>query len=259
MNEQRLVTMILVTLLMAGIAGLATVYFSSKSRNQSESVATVALKEKIQVSRKIQMGPLPPPDPTSPNASQDPAADLPGKTNEKQTPKPFPKVTPKESENTHMVEVAPSPASTITPGPVGDLKVRPEKIVSTASHDTGPLHETIEETSNANGTFYSAQQVRQGTITGSRGSQGDLADYFKVKAEGNSMTLNIISSDEKTEHNFMLDVFDPSLQPVKASKKRAGSGIIIQVKQGKTYYIRVGLGGAPIKDSTYRLHIRFIR
>jgi len=256
MNEQRLVTMILAALLVAGTAGLAAVYFASKGPVPSGPVATATSKKKTIVSHKIEIGPQPPLDQASPNVPKDIAGHLVGQTalNPSNDPVPHSEAHPLKQVGPDKIDPASLPASTPLLGSVKASTSRPEKIILPA---TGPLPEATMETSKANGTFYSAQPAREGIITGARGTPGDLADYYKVKAKGSSMALRLESSQGEAVHGFVLGVFDSDFKPVNGSKEKTDAGITISVKQGDTYYIKLDLGRAPIRDPMYRLHIRF--
>ena len=252
-----MVTLILLALLTAGTAGLISVYLASNSSKQPEPAPIASLQKKLSVSRKIQTGKLPNPDPASPNELQKTIETLSGQSEEKQTPSISREIAREEPGASYTIKGKPQPAPKVAAVTKGNVEINPAKNTSSASHYNEILHEQIEETSKANGTFYSAQLVNQGEITGSRGSKGDLADYFKVKVESDFMYLDIKASDGQASHKFLLNVFDSNLHPVRVHKGETGSVIRVSVEQGKTYYIKVDLSQAPVKDPTYTLNIRF--
>ncbi len=252
-----MVTLILLALLTAGTAGLITVYLFSNSSKQPEPAPLASLQQKLSVSRKIQTVKAPNPDPASPDELQKTIETLSGQSEEKQTSALSREVATEKPGAPHTIKGKPRPAPKVTALTKENLDVDPAKSTSSATPYTDILHEPIEETSKANGTFYSAQLVNQGKITGSRGSEGDLADYFKVKVESDFMDLNIIGSDGQASHKFLLNVFDSNLRSVRANKGETVSDIRVSVERGKTYYIKVDLSQAPVKYPTYTLNIRF--
>lgn len=152
------------------------------------------------------------------------------------------------------------PPSTPVPAPediVTVLKDQPKKEPATSALPPPSPQVTIHETSKAKGAFSNAQDITEGVIIGSRGSVGDRADCYKVRAAGNSMVLKLEPSLKEEAHFFTMAVFDSGKRQVGESLGKTRSTATIAVTPQFIYYIKVDLSHAPIQTPPYNVHVYF--
>jgi hypothetical protein len=121
---------------------------------------------------------------------------------------------------------------------------------------TRPLA-TVYETRKPNGSFERAQEVTEGVIIGKRGSKGDRADYYKVRALGEAMILKVKTSTKDRDYGFALTVFDADQQLIGEDLDESHSPLSLSVTTQATYYIKVDLVHAPVTTPRYLLHLYF--
>jgi hypothetical protein len=116
---------------------------------------------------------------------------------------------------------------------------------------------TIYETSSANGTFNTAQDITEGIIIGRRSTKRDRTDFYRVRATGNTMILNLEPFLKERNNRFITTVFDTDQRMLGKGVEKIGHSIILPVKPQTTYYIKVDLGHAPIEIPHYQFHLQF--
>jgi hypothetical protein len=235
MNEDRLITLILLVVFILGAAGLAGNYYVRSSHRpvgaplatESQTGVTVPkTPEYIQPSDRVTI-----PKETVP------------KLEEKTKGEPLPSIeTP----------VSPSPKYTgaiVMEGPKGEP---PTPALSQPGTQV-----TIQETSKANGSFERAQDITEGVIVGSRGSKGDRTDLYKIRAPGRTMVIELEPSLTGGTHYFKADVYNSEKRKLGETIGNTRSTTTIPVTPQETYYIKVNLNHAPLHTPTYKVHVRF--
>ena len=228
MNEQRLVTLILIVLLVLGAAGLVAVYFATSDRVQTApgSTSREQTKTGLPVTTVKQVSPLPV------RVSRD-AVNVPADQSEKET------AIASRSKN-----IAPGPSPTELTGTESPLPPESSQI-------------TIHETTKSNGSFVTAQEITEGIITGKRGAAGDRSDFYKIRATGKTMILRLEPALKKKNQRFAMTVFDVNKKPVGQDSKKTGPAITLAVTPESTYYIKLDLRHAPVKKPQYKLNVKF--
>jgi murein DD-endopeptidase MepM/ murein hydrolase activator NlpD len=137
------------------------------------------------------------------------------------------------------------------------LTDRPKKKADPILLSFKSLEKTIYEISSPNGTFNTAQDITEGIIIGRRSTARDRTDFYRVRATGNTLILNLESSLKKRNNRFIATVFDADQRMLGKDLEKAGSSIILPVKPQTIHYIKVDLGHAPIEMPQYQLHLHF--
>jgi hypothetical protein len=119
------------------------------------------------------------------------------------------------------------------------------------------LRKVIKETPKANGNFFSAQEITEGIIIGKRGSEKDLADYYRVRATKDSLTLKLETFLEDGNHGFFMTIFDEEKRVIGKESREKGSATSFLVTPYATYYIKIDLKNAPTDSPQYRLYVDF--
>lgn len=132
-----------------------------------------------------------------------------------------------------------------------------KKKPSTPLLSSKTLRKVIKETSKANGNFFSAQEITEGIIIGKRGSEKDRADYYKVRATKDSLTLKLETFFEDENHSFFVNIFDEEERLIARDSSGKESSTSFLVVPHSTYYIKIDLRNAPIESSQYRLYVEF--
>ena len=259
MNEQRLVTLILLVLLVLGTAGIIAFYFTTEGRMKPSSVPATPERTEADTTDKIAKKPSPPSNPVSKDVEVEPA----GKS-EKET------AVASKSEL-----VLPGPSSAKPTGTESNEKAAAKEVPSTlfaGSHDAGahkdqPVEEpetvpekspviTIHETSKSNGSFHTAQEITEGVILGKRGAEEDRSDFYKIRAKKKTMILRLVPDVKKQNQHFVMVVFNANKKPVGKDSRKTGPTLTLEVTPEATYYIKLDLRHAPVeKKSQYRLYV----
>lgn len=134
---------------------------------------------------------------------------------------------------------------------------RPTKEPATTTLPPGSHQVTIYEALKPNGTFYTAQEITEGIIIGSRGSSSDRADYYKVRATGNTMALRLEPSLKARNHSFMMTVFDEKQRAIGGDLRETARTITLAVTPQASYYIKLDFNRAPIETLKYQLQVDF--
>ena len=137
------------------------------------------------------------------------------------------------------------------------LRDRPPKKPPTTTLASPPPQAVIHETTNPNGTFYRAQDITEGVIIGRRGTGGDRADYYKLRATGHTMTLGLEPSLKEGKKRFILSVFDADRRLIGEDVGKTGPTSTLSVTPQATYYIKVDLNRAPIETPQYQVRVHF--
>jgi len=137
------------------------------------------------------------------------------------------------------------------------LRDQPTKLSSTTPLSAKTLQKTIHETSKANGTFYSAQEINEGVIIGKRGTASDHADFYKIRAKGSMMTLKLEPSSKNRNHVFIMTVCDANQRVILESSEKMNRTINLKVTPQSTYYIKMDLNRVPIETHPYKLILFF--
>ena len=119
------------------------------------------------------------------------------------------------------------------------------------------IMKTTYETSKDNGNFFSAQEITEGVIIGRRGSERDRADYYKVKAKGSRMTLDLDLSLEKKSPRSIMTVYDMDKKLVGEDSGKGTPPLRLTVTPQASYFIKLDLITAPAGTSQYRLYVQF--
>jgi hypothetical protein len=259
-NEQKLVTLILIVLLLLGSAGIVGVYFTTDGR--MNILPGPASPERIEtdLTDKIVKRPLPPSDTVSRGAVGVPA-DQPAKEVAAQ-PKSediSPGQSPNKPTGTELKEKVPAKeVPSIQVSGANDavvLKEHQKKEPETDSNKSPDI--TIHETLESNGSFNTAQEITEGIIIGKRGATGDLSDFYKVRATGKTMIVRLEPLLNKQNQRFAMTVFNANKKPVGQDSRKTDPAITLAVTPGTTYYIRLDVRHASVeKEPQYRLYLR---
>jgi hypothetical protein len=149
---------------------------------------------------------------------------------------------------------SPAPASLDADELLGD---QPPKTPPTTTLPSPPPQTVIHEAADPNGTFYTAQIITEGIIIGRRGTPGDRADYYKLRATGPTMTLGLEPSLEESKTRFIMSVFDANRRLIGEDVGKTGPSSTLSVTPQATYYIKLDLNRAPIETPQYQLHVHF--
>ena len=218
MNEDRLITLILWLVFILGAAGLAGTYYVRSHRRPAQIPPATESQLKETLPRLSKQIP---PFPQAPVHKED--------------------VTPADEKRREVIsekkeaKEGPSPAISRPPSP---------KTI-------------MQETTKANGSFARAQQITEGVIIGIRGSNDDLADWYKVRSTGRTMVVAFEPVLKGKSHYFTVAVYDAKKRRVGEDVGRSKASTAIPVKSQSVYYIKVVLTHAPIPSSTYKLHVNF--
>lgn len=120
-----------------------------------------------------------------------------------------------------------------------------------------PPQAVIHETSDPNGTFYRAQDITEGIIIGRRGTEGDRADFYKLRATGHTMTLGLEPSLKESKNRFIMSIFDADRRLIGEDLGKTGPTSTLSVTPQATYYVKLDLNRAPIETPQYQLHVHF--
>ncbi|NVM26771.1 MAG: M23 family metallopeptidase [Desulfobacterales bacterium] len=133
---------------------------------------------------------------------------------------------------------------------------RPTKEPATSTLHPRSLQVATYEKSKPNGAFNTAQKIAKGIIVGRRGTASDLADYYKVRATGNTMILRLEPSLKDRDHGFIMIIFDADQRTIGELGETATT-ITLAVKPQAAYYIKLDLSHAPVETPQYQLHVHF--
>ncbi|MBW1703921.1 MAG: hypothetical protein JRJ86_02000 [Deltaproteobacteria bacterium] len=260
MNEQRLVTLILIILLVLGAAGIVAFYLTTYGRMKILPGPASPVRTEADTTNEIAKKSLSPSGPVSRGAvlvlADKSANEIAAATKSKD-------ISPGQSSTnptgTELKEKAPPKEvpSTQVPGS-GDavvVKDQPRKESETAPAKLPTI--TIHETSKSNGSFNTAQEITEGIITGKRGAAGDRSDFYKIRATGKTMILRLEPALRKKNQRFAMTVFDANKKPVGQDSRKTGPTIALDVKPEATYYIKLDLRHAPVKKPKYKLNVKF--
>jgi hypothetical protein len=227
MNEDRLITLILVALLAVGIFGFAIAVFTLSGSDKPRMDLPPSEIVEPHLSDRGEKEPIKPP------AIENPAG-LTGAVKDETSISPEPSGPPEIPE-----EKTPAPA------PVKDTPESPPVTI-------------ISEKDKANGTFFSAQEISQGIIEGKRGTKGDKADFYKILATGKTMTLKLEPLPDDKNQGFKAKVFDKGQKKIgEIGPDNTEPFISLAVEPQKAYYIMLDLTNAPVQPSHYKLHVSF--
>ena len=256
MNEQRLVTLILIVLLVLGAAGIAAVYFTIGDRmNILPGPASPDLTRTDPTDKTIK-SPLSSSDTVSHGAVSTPE-DQPEKevaTQPKSKDISPNKLTGSElKEKTSAKETPPAKL----PGSVNPVVLKDQSGKEVETDPTKSPDRTITETLKSNGSFNTAQEVTEGIIIGKRGATGDLSDFYKVRATEKTMTLRLETVLKKENQLFAMTVFNSNKKPIGQDSRKIGPAITLVVTPESTYYIKLDVRHAPVeKKPQYRLYLK---
>jgi hypothetical protein len=237
MNENRLVTLILVVVFILWAAGLAGTYYVRSHHRHGEGPSTMERHARDTLSAQ--------------HAKTPPSPEVPAHT---KIAIPIKKIQKKGFHaNENQVQRNPAPAlSAIEPH-----KERP-KGEPAASPLTPPAPKSIiQETTKANGSFARAQHITEGVIIGMRGSEGDRADFYKVQADGRRMVIRLEATRAIKSQYFTVAIYDAGKKRVGEDVGKARESTAIMVKPQAVYYLKVDLTHAPIQSSNYTVHVNF--
>jgi murein DD-endopeptidase MepM/ murein hydrolase activator NlpD len=134
---------------------------------------------------------------------------------------------------------------------------RPTKKPANTTLPPGSHQVTIYEALKPNGTFYTAQEITEGIIIGSRGTSKDRADYYKVRATGNTMALRLEPVLKERNSSFMMTVFDEKQRAIGEDLRETARTITLAVTPQASYYIKLDFNHAPIETLKYQLQVDF--
>ena len=284
MDENRLITAMLWVVMIIWAVGIGIFYFFNSDRLKDDQTHSSAKLSDSKTFKATQKASLP---------SQIPAHPTPSRNRVDQSVKQS--VTPPPSSSVKgTITPNPSPGTTIaTPPQTKEVRsllsgTKPETRLSGTTEikslpsqtsiaakastqpvvksvhkpaintpDTKPAQEIIHETSKANGTFYSAQKITAGVINGNRGSSGDVVDYYKITADGNTMILKVEPFLEEEHSHFLINVYDAKQQQIGKISEKTDSHLNISVSPQAIYYIGIDLRDAPIEKPPYTFQVNF--
>jgi hypothetical protein len=260
-NEQRLVTLILIVLLVLGSAGIVAVYFTTDGRmNILPGLASPERTRTEDLTDKIVKKPLSPSDTVSRGAVRVPA-DHPEKevTTEPTSKGISPDQSPTKLTGGELEEKATGKEVPSTQVPGSDnavvFKDQPGKEPETDPKKSPDI--TIHETLKSNGSFNTAQEITEGIIIGKRGAAGDRSDFYKIRATGKTMILRLEQVFKKQNQRFAMTVFNANKKPVGQEPRKTGPAITLAVTPEATYYIKLDVRHAPVeKKPQYRLYLK---
>lgn len=218
MNEDRLITLVLWVVFILGAAGLAGTYYVRSHHRPAQIPPDVESHLKET---------LPKPPTQIPPSSRAPIR--------KET------VTPVDEKQKEVISKKAEPKG--EPSPTALTPPSPKA--------------TIQETSKANGSFASAQQITEGVIIGMRGSKGDITDWYKVRSTGRSMIVECEPDLVGKSQYFTVVVFDANKRRVGEEVGKLRASTTISVKPQSIYHIKVDLTHAPIQSPNYKVHVNF--
>jgi LysM repeat protein len=174
----------------------------------------------------------------------------------------FPRSTSRDTNSPSLVDQSKREPEASSESVLGDkvtfLANQPTKKPAGTPLSSQSLQKKIYEISKANGKFDTAQEIMEGVIIGKRGAVRDRADYYKVKATGNIMTLTLKPSLKDKNQRFIITVFDVNQRLIGGgNSEETSQTITLAVTPQTTYYIKLGLNRAPIETPQYRLSFRF--
>jgi hypothetical protein len=260
-NEQRLVTLILIVLLVLGAAGIAAVYFTIGDRMNilpgpaspdltGTDPTDKIIKDPLSSSDTVSHGAVSTPEDQTEKevATQPKSKDI--------SPSQFPsKLTGSELKEKTPAKEAP-PAKLSGSGDPVVLKDQSGKELET--DPTKSPDRTIPETLKSNGSFNTAQEVTEGIIIGKRGATGDLSDFYKVRATEKTMILRLEPVLKKENQLFAMTVFNSNKKPIGQNSRKIGPAITLVVTPESTYYIKLDVRHAPVeKKPQYKLYLKF--
>ncbi len=161
----------------------------------------------------------------------------------------------------HLKETLPEPPTQIPPSsqaPMHKEIVPPvdEKQKEMISKKEEPKA-AIQETSKANGSFATAQQITEGVIIGMRGSTDDITDWYKLRSTGHTMVVEFEPDLVGKPQYFTVAVFDADKRQVGEEVGETRARTTISVKPQSVYYLKVDLVHAPIQSPNYKVHVHF--
>jgi hypothetical protein len=258
------VTLVLWLALALGTAGLFLFHFAVPRHQQVEPTASSSARTSTGSPEAPAKTAIPPVPSTTPSvvvavrpesADRETEASRESARDKKESP-PSPDTGERPESQASRVQ-----ASAVSPFPVPPetaalSKEGPAGEPSIPLASPRPVRKKIQETTKANGTFYSAQGITEGIIIGRRGTADDRADYYKVRATGAVMLLNLEPPLEG-DRRFEIALFDGKRRPVSAGSGKTGPSASLPVTPGGTYYIQVGLSHAPLQTPPYQLTVTF--
>lgn len=227
MNEDRLITLILVALLVVGIFGFAIAVFTLSGTDKPRMDLPTSEIAELQLSDRGEKEPI------ETSAIESPA----GLADAMKDESP---INPKPSEPPEMPE-----EKTVAPAPIKDIPKSPPAII-------------ISEKDKANGSFFSAQEISQSIIEGKRGTKEDKTDFYKILATGKTMTLKLEPTQDEKNQGFTVIVFNKDRKKIgDIGPDNTESSVSLAVEPQKAYYIMLDLTNAPVQPSHYKLHVSF--
>jgi len=218
MNEDRLITLILWVVFILGAAGLAGTYYVRSHRRPAQiPPATESQPKEPLLEPRKQVHPSP------------------------QAPVHKEAVTPADEKQREAISEK------------EEAEERPSPAISRPSSPKA----IMRETTTANGSFARAQQITEGVIIGIRGSNDDLADWYKVRATGRTMVVRFEPVLKGKSPYFRVAVYNANKQRVGEGVGKSRPSTAIAVQPQSVYYIKVDLDHAPIQSSTYKVHVNF--
>ena len=285
MDENRLITTILWVVMIIWAVGIGVFYFFKSDRLRDDQTPSFAKLSDYKISERIVKAssfsqPPTPPTPLKNSADpsvKEPVTPPPLSSSEKRTitvdrSLGTPTATSPQTKEEQSLLSSTRPESQLSgttemesppsPTPISAKSSTEPVVKSTQKPDINtpdpkPTQEITHETPKANGTFYSAQKIMEGVIIGRRGSSGDLADFYKITATGNSMILKLEPSLEEEDSRFIMKVYNAKQQQIGKISEKTYFPLNISVSSQAIYYIGIDLRHAPIETPPYKLHVKF--
>jgi hypothetical protein len=295
MNPNRMITIIMVLILVASIAGLGLVYLRKES---SRKIPDPFPPLRFQIGKR----PVPQ-DENLPKgrASRSPAAlsekgddpsprgPVPAETNAVATDSAVTKTAALDldrSKKSGKAADAPSASSgnrdeAMDSGPVAGTSEFPvdregEPVVAHSSGNALPGTGTEQKTDTAsdsgtvdapeimipevqvpNGNFQYSQTIDPGIIVGLRGTRNDRADFYRIQARTFFMKILLEPVSEPGGPAFSVSVYDENHDLIRAETTEPGGARLYSVPPSRDFYIRIGLEKGPVGEPGYRARVSF--
>jgi hypothetical protein len=259
-NEERLVSVILIVLLVIGTAGIAAVYFTTDYRMNILPGPASPARMKIDVTDKFGKNSFSPSDTVFRGAVMVPAEqtekEVAAEAKSRDIP---PGQCPTKVRGAGLEGEAPSKEgiSTQVTGSGDTVGLKDQTGKEPATDPAISPDITIHETLKSNGSFNTAQEITEGIIAGKRGSTGDLFDFYKVRATGKTMILRLEPILERQNQRFAMTVFNANKKPVGHDSGNPDPAINLAVTPESVYYIKLDVRHAPVENKPqYRLYLK---
>ena len=254
MDENKTINIILILVFVLGIVSLGLFFFKDNNEYPSEGPNTHFEQEKIN------------PKPSKDTLQMESLVSKPATTENKQTGTIAELSGTSAPDDIDLIEKTTDIKEDI---PVLETDVPKEEDLTASQNTTEEdlvkekkeLEDHSEqitlETDKGNGTIYTAQEIPEGVVTGTKATENDTADLYKIRATGEKMFLDLEPELKTIKDRSVMTIYNEQLKIIGEYFSYSGSRRHYSVKEGELCYIKLNLSSTEEPSFDYRLKIEF--